>query len=97
MKSKEEIIAILREKEPELRASGVLGLSLFGSVARGDMREDSDVDIAVRLDPNARIELEFGIQQRLADLLGQRVDLFAEPVERPRLQANIQRDRIHVF
>jgi predicted nucleotidyltransferase len=40
----------LREHEAELRALGVRHASIFGSVARGDMHEDSDVDVLVDLD-----------------------------------------------
>ncbi len=46
-------MAVLREQEPELTAAGVVSLSLFGSVARGDNRDDSDVDLVVRLDEAA--------------------------------------------
>ena len=45
------IIATLRGREAELRALGVVSLSLFGSAARGDATEASDIDVAVTLDP----------------------------------------------
>ena len=48
---REQVIARLRAHERELRAAGVVQLSLFGSVARGEARPDSDVDVAVKLDP----------------------------------------------
>ena len=48
---REQVIAKLREHEPELKASGIERLSLFGSVARGEARPDSDVDILVDLEP----------------------------------------------
>ena len=40
-----EAIARLREHEAELKRLGVLHLYLFGSTARGDARDDSDVDL----------------------------------------------------
>jgi predicted nucleotidyltransferase len=52
-------------------------LSLFGSVLRADFRPDSDVDVLVEFEPEARIgyfEL-FDVQQDLAALLGREVDL----------------------
>lgn len=52
----DEVIAIPRAHEAELRASGVRRLSLFGSVARGDAGPDSDMDLAVELDREARID-----------------------------------------
>jgi len=95
----EHVIAILRAHEADLRAAGIRHLSLFGSVARGDAESGSDVDLAAELDPNAGIGL-FGIvalQRHLAELLGRRVDLLPEPVEKRRLQATIDRDRRRAF
>jgi predicted nucleotidyltransferase len=42
---RDQVIAKLRGHEAELRAVGVVRLSLFGSTARGDQRPDSDVDL----------------------------------------------------
>ena len=52
---REDIIARLRENEAALRARGVTHAALFGSRARGDAREDSDTDIMIEIDPDARI------------------------------------------
>jgi predicted nucleotidyltransferase len=45
---REQILETIRRAEPALRAFGVGGAALFGSVARGEDDEFSDVDIAVR-------------------------------------------------
>jgi len=52
-------------------------LSLFGSMARGDNRPDSDIDILVVFQPNARIGLlEYAaLMRELSDLTGRKVDL----------------------
>ena len=95
----ERVITMLRAHETELRAAGIRRLSLFGSVARGDAAADSDVDLAAELDPDARIGL-FGLvalERRLGMLLGRQVDLLPEPVELPRLRANLERDRVRAF
>jgi predicted nucleotidyltransferase len=47
------VIAALRAHEGELRAAGVETLSVFGSVARGEQSEKSDLDVAIRLSPRA--------------------------------------------
>jgi len=93
------VIAILRAHEAELRSAGVLRLSIFGSVGRGDAEAESDVDLAVELDPGTRMDLFrlTALQRRIAQLLGRRVDLVPEPVEKQRLQANIDRDRQLAF
>ena len=94
-----QVIATLRAHEAELRAAGIRRLSLFGSVARGDHEGDSDVDLAAELASEARVGLFAlnALERRLAELVGRRVDLLPEPVEKPRLHAGIERDRIRVF
>jgi predicted nucleotidyltransferase len=95
----EQVIATLRAHEAELRAAGIRRLSLFGSVARGDAEAESDVDLAAEFDPAARMDLIrlVGLERRLGELLGRPVDLLPEPVEKPRLRANIERDRVRAF
>ena len=51
-------------------------LSLFGSAIREDFRADSDVDVLVEFEPDARIGWEFiELQDELSDLIGREVDL----------------------
>jgi predicted nucleotidyltransferase len=89
----------LKAHEAELRAMGVVTLSLFGSVARGEAGPESDVDVAVRLDHGRGIDLlDFAeINLKLSDVLGTKVDLISEPARKPRFQAEIDRDRVHAF
>ncbi len=95
----ERVIATLRAHEAELRLAGIRRFSLFGSVARGDADDDSDVDLIAELDPAARIGLfELGaLERRLTGLIGRPVDLLPEPVEKPRLKFNVERDRLSIF
>ncbi len=95
----DDVIASLRAHAAELRAAGIRRVSLFGSVARGEAGPDSDIDLAVELDRDKHIGL-FGLialERRLGELLGRKVDLLPEPVEKKRLQANIDRDRRRAF
>lgn len=58
------------------RRYGVAELSVFGSVARGEDRPDSDVDFLYLNDPHNVLGLEFfGLQEKLEELLGRPVDL----------------------
>ena len=60
----------------ELAAShGARNARLFGSVARGDSREDSDVDLLVDLDAGRSLFDLGGLLMDLSDLLGAEVDL----------------------
>ena len=55
MKTKAEILEILRRENPELaRRYGLRRLAVFGSYAREDQREDSDVDILLEIEPEDR-------------------------------------------
>ena len=45
--AREEVLAVLAGALPQLRALGVSDVRLFGSVARGDSRPESDVDVLV--------------------------------------------------
>ena len=94
-----QVIATLREHEAELRQEGVLRLSLFGSVARGDAEADSDVDLAAEFDPAAKMDLIrlVALERRLGETLGRPVEILAEPVESPHLRANVERDRLIAF
>ena len=95
----EVVISTLRAHAPELRQAGIRHLSLFGSTARGEAEADSDIDLAAELDRDAHIGL-FGLialERRLSEILGRKVDLIPEPVEKRRLQKNIDRDRRRAF
>lgn len=101
--TRDDIISTLRAHEPELRAAGVTSLALFGSAARGEQRDDSDVDVVVQLTEEARSEgfAYFGridtLTRKLADILHRPVDVVAEPIMKDRLRRAIERDRIIAF
>ena len=74
---REHIIAVLREHASELSAEGLVHLRLFGSVARGEASAESDIDLLAEFAPTKRLTLVTvgGLESRLSDLLGARVDL----------------------
>ena len=86
---RQEIIARLKRNRTSLQALGLRGMSLFGSTARGEASQISDVDLAVLLDENAKIDLfRFAaISDQLSQMLHSRVDLVVEPARNPRMQA----------
>lgn len=67
--SREILIKTLAELEPKLRAEGVTHMALFGSRARQDNRSDSDVDVAIDVDPSAKFSLIdlVGVELVIAD------------------------------
>lgn len=71
---------------------------LFGSFARGEQREDSDVDILVELDQNQRIGLKFfGMCADLKELLNREVDLVADGCLLPFAQESADRDKKLIY
>ena len=54
---RDHVLATLRAHERELKQSGIVRLSLFGSTARGDRRADSDVDLLAAFDATRRISI----------------------------------------
>ncbi|MCX7045762.1 MAG: nucleotidyltransferase domain-containing protein [Candidatus Sumerlaeota bacterium] len=72
---RQEILSILRSyKESRASQMGILAMGVFGSVARGDFREDSDVDICVSTQtPNPFILVH--IKNDIERLLERHVDV----------------------
>jgi uncharacterized protein len=101
--NRDEIIAALRAHEPELRAAGAASLSLVGSAARADERETSDIDVLVQVKPDPACTgfAYFGmierLTRRLEAIVRRPVDLIAEPVRKPRLRREVEKDRIIAF
>ena len=100
---REQAVELLRAHEAELKAVGVARLSIFGSVARGDATASSDVDVVIRLNPEAAQGgfAYFGrldaINRRLEEILGCSVDVVAEPVRKERLRQTIEREATLAF
>ena len=73
-------ISEIKEKiSPILREYGIKKASIFGSFSRGDEREDSDVDLLVKLGPRPMGLIKFiSLKHKLEDTLGKDVDLVTE-------------------
>ncbi len=96
---REEIIATLRTHQAELRRRGVRHAALFGSLARGESKRTSDIDILIELDPQAPLGLfEYvGITQYLADLFPVRVDVANRSSLKPLVRPSVERDALYAF
>ena len=97
MMDKSQAVKLLKQSKKLLSERfGVTELALFGSTARGEAGDRSDVDILVAFDGPATSSRYFGVQFFLEDLLGCSVDLVTEKALRAELRPFIERDAIHV-
>jgi predicted nucleotidyltransferase len=94
MPALEEILATLREQRPVLSLRyPIQRLALFGSWARGDAREDSDVNVLVEVDPSIGLRfVELG--DDLEKALGRREDLVSRRAIKPSLWRRIEPELI---
>ena len=93
------IIAKLREHEAELKAAGIVRLSVFGSVARGDATAQSDVDLMGDFDRAKELTIfdMAGLEVRLADILGTPVDLADRRMLKEPVRARAEREAVLAF
>jgi uncharacterized protein len=96
---RQEIIARLRENEPELRARGIVHAALFGSRARDNARPDSDTDIMIEIDPAVRVTLfdYVGLKDYIASLFDGPVDVVNRAALKPYVRPAATTDAIYAF
>jgi hypothetical protein len=92
------IIPLVSINELRARRSEILSLAarygarnvrVFGSVARGDDRADSDIDLLVEVEPGRSLLDVIGFEQDLSELLGRRVEVLTDGGISPYLQQQI--------
>ena len=95
----QDALDTLRRYESALRARGVRHAALFGSVARGENRPDSDIDILVEFDPDARVTVfdYVGLKDYIAGLFEQLVDVIDRDALKPHLREPSARDAVYAF
>ena len=89
----------LRSQTEGLRHRGVIGLWVFGSVARGDAHLGSDVDLIAEFDPDAGLSLVglASLRADLSDLLGAPADLVERGVLHPEIREAAEREAVRVL
>jgi predicted nucleotidyltransferase len=95
----DNVLATLRAHEPELRRFGVSHAAVFGSVARGEARPDSDIDVLVELDPEHPMGIfEYArLKLYINEVLHGAGDIVNRRTIKPLLRESILHDAIHVF
>src|SRR5690606_986940 len=97
MKTRDEILSILAEVLPSIRARYPIGeIVLFGSYSRGEQTESSDVDLAVEYVGSMTFREQVMLESELSAALNVRVDLADRDGLRRRIRDRMERDAIAV-
>lgn len=87
-------LGVIREKQPSMRERGLELVGVVGSVARGEERPDSDVDIIVRHLGGLTLFKLFHLETEMAKAIGREVDLVFSEDMPPDRRAYIERDLV---
>lgn len=93
---RDELLQLFAEHRAEIRSLGAKSLAIFGSFARDEAREDSDVDMLVEFDAPPTFNRFMDLKFYLEDLSGRRVDLGTPDSIKPRVRQRILQEAIHV-
>jgi predicted nucleotidyltransferase len=95
---REDIISFIATHKIEFEKKfGVKRIGLFGSIARGEVREESDIDIVVEIEKPDLFHL-IGIKQAIEEALGAKVDIVRlRDKMNQALRSRIERDAVYVY
>lgn len=95
--TREETLTILRQHSGEIRTRfGVKRLAVFGSTARDEAGEESDVDVLVEFLGDPTFDGYWDVKEYLEKLLNRQVDLVTDDAVRPQLRPYIEQDLVDV-
>jgi uncharacterized protein len=98
MTQRDQVIRTLQAHRSELVATyGVRTLALFGSLARNEATDQSDVDLLVEFDRAVGYFGLVALQDHLADLLRRPVDLGTLASLKPRIRQQVEQDLVYVL
>jgi predicted nucleotidyltransferase len=92
----DEIRSRISTREGDIRSLRVRHLALFGSFARGDATEESDVDLLVEFEGEATFDGYFQLKELLEAILPYPIDLVTRKAIKPRIYEAMKREIVHV-
>lgn len=91
-----DVITLIKANLKLLKKYHIKSLSLFGSVARDEATDKSDIDVLVEFDGAATFDRYMELKFQLENLLHNKVDLVTKKAIKPRTKKYIEKDLIHV-
>jgi uncharacterized protein len=96
MMKRERAINILKHCEIGFKSFGVESLSIFGSVARDEAHQNSDIDILIEFSEAPTFDRYMDLKFYLEDCLGQTVDLVSHKMLKPQIRQAVEKEAIRV-
>jgi len=93
-RTREIVLQQLEANRDKIRGLGVKRLGLFGSCARGEATEASDLDFVVELEKKS-FDAYMDVKDFLEELFGCKVDLVMKDAIKPRLREPILKETIY--
>ena len=95
--NRKDVLNLLREHKPIMKERfGVTEISLFGSFARDEATEESDIDLVVKFGVQPTFRSYFGAQIYLEDVFGRKVDMARRHELRKEILPYVDRDLVNV-
>ncbi len=89
---------VKKKIRPVLKKYDLIKAGVFGSIVRGELKKDSDVDILVEIGKDDLSLLDFvGIKLELEDALGRKVDLVEYDTIKPLLKERILAEEVPIL
>ena len=93
-RTREAVLKQLEDNRDKIRGFGVKRLGLFGSVARGEATERSDLDFLVELEKKS-FDVYMDLKDFLEEMFGCKVDLVMKDALKPRLREPILKETVY--
>ena len=95
----DDVRRLIETEKGSLQARGVRAVYVFGSIARGEGRPDSDVDVIVDYDPGSNFNLIdlSAVHRRLSDRFGVNVDVVTRNGIHRRIRDDVLKEAVQVM
>ena len=95
----EAVLERLRQSQKELQRRGIIHAAVFGSVARGDATENSDIDILIDIDPKIPMDIYAytNLKRFVADLFPLPTDVVNRAALKEGINISVQQDLFYAF